>query len=381
MTKLRRLIQDFWQTSSDRMPAMDGVRGLAVLIVFLSHSSGRGQELASFLQFQGIGQVGVYLFFVLSGYLLADNLLTEQEKYGNISIKGFLIRRFFRIAPLYYFVLTAVFIQQIYTGVTNKSYLHIEGGVAGYIEHLLFYKGNGVFWTLPTEFIFYFVLPFFVFAIIRFGRIAIYALMAFSMAYFLWFLLVVVGMLPVDMALRLVKISHNSQYLDVFIPGVLAGYLQRTEHFQTLIRNRSQVIDILGLTVLAICIFVTCAMIGKSFMGFNQPLYELRWLSLPYGIVFAFIILSVKANGRVRQLFELPHLKFMGIVGFSWYLTHFAVFMIVNEWSDQAQVRFILSFVICSITSFILFMLIEKPFMRYGRQLVSSRRAILRSSR
>lgn len=375
------MIRDFWQTSGDRMPAMDGVRGLAVLIVFLSHSSGRGQALAPFLQFQGIGQVGVYLFFVLSGYLLADNLLREQEKCGSISVQGFLIRRFFRIAPLYYFVLTAVFVQQLYTGIIYKNFLHINGGVVGYFEHLLFYKGDGVFWTLPTEFMFYFVLPFFVLALVRLGKMAVYGLVVFSVAYFLWFLLILVGVVPTNLALRMVKISHNSQYLDVFVPGVLAAYFQRTEFFQALVKNNAQHMDRLGLLVLTACIFVTFAMVGQAFVGFTQPAYGLRWLSLPYGIVFAFIILCVKANGRVRQCFELPLLKFMGIVGFSWYLTHFAVFMLVNELSSEPFLRFILSFGICAIVAFVLFILIEKPFMQYGRQIASSRREILSISR
>jgi len=47
----------------------DGIRGLAVLIVWLSHSSGRGMPIADFLNFVGIGHIGVMLFFVLSGFL------------------------------------------------------------------------------------------------------------------------------------------------------------------------------------------------------------------------------------------------------------------------------------------------------------------------
>jgi hypothetical protein len=40
----------------------DGARGLAVLLVWLSHSSGRGQEIASWLSFLGLGHIGVMLF-------------------------------------------------------------------------------------------------------------------------------------------------------------------------------------------------------------------------------------------------------------------------------------------------------------------------------
>jgi peptidoglycan/LPS O-acetylase OafA/YrhL len=119
---LKRL-RDFFRVSNDRTAAMDGARGLAVLIVFLSHSSGRQQALTSFLQFQGIGHIGVYLFFVLSGYLLADHLFHEYALKGNISIQKFLIRRCCRILPLYYFVLTATIIYQQSTGKIHRNYL------------------------------------------------------------------------------------------------------------------------------------------------------------------------------------------------------------------------------------------------------------------
>lgn len=107
-----------------RQPALDGLRGIAVLIVFLSHSSGRGIQIAPWLNFHGIGHVGVYLFFVLSGFLLTRNLVEGQP------VGTFLVRRFFRIAPLYYLVLIATFIHQAFFGIDIKT-LYINKGFEG----------------------------------------------------------------------------------------------------------------------------------------------------------------------------------------------------------------------------------------------------------
>jgi peptidoglycan/LPS O-acetylase OafA/YrhL len=52
-----------------------------------------------------LGGLGVYFFFVLSGFLITYLLLAEKEKYGTISIKQFYARRILRIWPLYYLIL------------------------------------------------------------------------------------------------------------------------------------------------------------------------------------------------------------------------------------------------------------------------------------
>jgi peptidoglycan/LPS O-acetylase OafA/YrhL len=74
-----------------RIPALDGVRGLAIILVVISHA-GIG-ALASG------GRVGVTLFFVLSGYLITRLLLIEQAESGSIRIAAFYGRRALRLLP------------------------------------------------------------------------------------------------------------------------------------------------------------------------------------------------------------------------------------------------------------------------------------------
>ena len=98
-------------------PAIDGLRGVAVLLVLLFHSSyfatiDMDQSLSGLTYVYYLltitGQTGVDLFFVLSGFLITGILIdTAQDK--NV-FRNFYIRRSLRIFPLYYAVLFAFLI-------------------------------------------------------------------------------------------------------------------------------------------------------------------------------------------------------------------------------------------------------------------------------
>src|SRR6476646_2808690 len=82
-------------------PALDGLRGFAILGVLLQHNF-------SFLPVPKFGWVGVDLFFVLSGFLITDILLRTKENKN--FLQNFYIRRILRIFPLYYGVLLLFFL-------------------------------------------------------------------------------------------------------------------------------------------------------------------------------------------------------------------------------------------------------------------------------
>lgn len=95
--------------SSHRVPALEGLRGLAFLMVHGFHSLGFGPAIGTFsigrTWHSGMGQgwVGVDLFFVLSGFLITGILLRSVHRPGWFA--GFYARRAARILPLYYMVL------------------------------------------------------------------------------------------------------------------------------------------------------------------------------------------------------------------------------------------------------------------------------------
>lgn len=88
---------------------LNGLRFFAALAVIITHIELlKGFEgLVSYWKnplFFNLGSLGVYFFFVLSGFLITYLLLTEKKRYNDISVKKFYIRRILRIWPLYYFI-------------------------------------------------------------------------------------------------------------------------------------------------------------------------------------------------------------------------------------------------------------------------------------
>jgi peptidoglycan/LPS O-acetylase OafA/YrhL len=91
------------------IPSLDGLRALSVLLVIVLHTLLR-HALYKFIPFPlrllGNGALGVFIFFIISGYLITTLLLREQHKTGAISLRSFYLRRAFRILPpLYAYVL------------------------------------------------------------------------------------------------------------------------------------------------------------------------------------------------------------------------------------------------------------------------------------
>jgi peptidoglycan/LPS O-acetylase OafA/YrhL len=72
-------------------PVLDGVRGLAWLTVFLAH----GFHIGRF----AFGQVAMFVFFALSGFLITELLYEEYAKFGRISLRNFCVRRGLRLLP------------------------------------------------------------------------------------------------------------------------------------------------------------------------------------------------------------------------------------------------------------------------------------------
>ena len=333
---------------SRHLAVLDGFRGLAVLIVMLSHSSGRDMPLAPWLNFVGIGHIGVYLFFVLSGYLLTRNLVDGQTK------TQFYLRRLFRIVPLYFCVLGGVLVYQA-LGYYSPRYLHVSGGTEGALLHFLFLKGDGVFWTLAAEFGLYMLLPPIIYLLRRYGYHWLAIAAVFYFAAFLAAQKLQLDLLP----LKFVDISHRSQFLDVFACGILAAYLPRTWS--------DKWIPVAFWVLLAL----TLIFVSANFLGARQPAYGLRWLSLLYGTIFGLAVVCA-AEGRSTLTWALgsPFLAFMGRIGFGLYLLHFPVFQAVNAYIDAgAPIRLAMAIPIVVGLAWFAHLLIERPMIRLGHKI------------
>ncbi|MGB6430238.1 MAG: acyltransferase [Candidatus Acidiferrales bacterium] len=100
-------------STSRSIPSLDGLRTISVALVIVSHSLGyiRGEPNSfPFLQIVHLGQSGVDVFFVISGFLITGLLLKDGDEKTGYRLKRFYLRRFFRIFPPFYLFLLIVWI-------------------------------------------------------------------------------------------------------------------------------------------------------------------------------------------------------------------------------------------------------------------------------
>jgi peptidoglycan/LPS O-acetylase OafA/YrhL len=84
-----------------RIPSLDGLRAISIWFVMLAHLSGSADFPRS-VYLEHLGNLGVRVFFVISGFLITALLLKEVEKTGTVSLRGFYLRRTMRIFPAFY---------------------------------------------------------------------------------------------------------------------------------------------------------------------------------------------------------------------------------------------------------------------------------------
>ncbi len=131
-----------------RLRELDFLRGVAIILVLLRH-----QALFQFTK--RMGWIGVDLFFVLSGFLVSGLLFKEYLKYGNIKPIRFLIRRGFKIYPVYYIFFLVYIIPIIMKG--DVDFYGIISDLT-FIQNYTFGFGytNFATWSLAVEEHFYF---------------------------------------------------------------------------------------------------------------------------------------------------------------------------------------------------------------------------------
>src|SRR5215831_4981263 len=82
--------------ATDHRPGFDGLRGLGFLLVVTAHVP--SVRLFDYLQ----GWAAVWIFLVMSGYLVTMLMMREEKRTGGIAFGAFMVRRFFRIVPAYW---------------------------------------------------------------------------------------------------------------------------------------------------------------------------------------------------------------------------------------------------------------------------------------
>lgn len=324
--------------------SIDGIRGLAALIVLAEHCG----------LLNGIGALGVWLFFALSGFLLATPFVQTPAKAVSYAyMTTYLLRRLKRILPMYYTYLT------IFMLFLNKN--------PAVFRHYLFLQGDGHLWTIAQEMIFYLILPFVVIALYLLcqGRKSFCLLLLAPLTY------AANSLLPTG---RIWLYGYGTEVkcmTSIFLSGVLFCYLyhwlHETSFFHRLDRqNFRNICSGTGLTLMAILIALSTQLIDKlSF--FTASRYPAT-----FGFLAGLFILLVVLSGRslLARIMSFTPLRAIGLVGFSFYLLH-PVALALNKqlawYYGQIKPGAISFFIVTAITTYFFaactYSYIERPFL------------------
>jgi peptidoglycan/LPS O-acetylase OafA/YrhL len=129
---------------------LDGLRGLAACIVVVSHISNMTNLWGGALG-RGGGQIGVMLFFVLSGYLMG--LLYLDRTFSRTEVWNYAVRRVARVLPLFYAVAVGELLLEQIGRLTGSALQFYQ--IDDPLLLLTLVQGTDVFWTIPIEIQFY----------------------------------------------------------------------------------------------------------------------------------------------------------------------------------------------------------------------------------
>lgn len=320
----------------NRIKELDGIRGVAVLLVMLFHILKRASYLTAqpallaIDEFFQIGWIGVDLFFVLSGYLITSILLKTRERPDYF--KNFYARRMLRIFPLYYLTILVLFpilplIDPTLGPSTQADWpfflLYVQNWLYVIPKELAY--AVGITWSLAIEEQFYLVWPLIVRVISPKG---LAQLTVFLLE------LVLLARLGLSWVARdLINLQDVFYYGSFFrVDGLLFGALlaqaMQSQYWRKQVQTWAWPIG--RTSLLAVIVLF---MYGPSEASFqNYPLMTVGYTIL--AIFFASLLamnLTLPETSLLRRTFRSPALLFFGKYSYALYLFHMPVVVLALE--------------------------------------------------
>jgi peptidoglycan/LPS O-acetylase OafA/YrhL len=381
------------RAEAGHIAAIDGVRGLAVLWVMVFHyvvvRDGRFTDpfIAALDAIHPLnviarnGYLGVDLFFVISGFLLAIPWFTRAQIAAPApSLRAFYARRFWRIAPAYYVQLAILFllVLPLIKGIAYwRSDLYVIAFNA--VAHVGFLHNttpltsgslaiNGALWTLAVEAQYYLLLPLIAPLFVRAPWLSLAAAIAIAIAWQLGARHGLDGLVAAQRSLgtpwgwseatvRQLLLTQLPSYLVHFAVGILAGRAWvrwRTQRPSSRCRSAWRVAAVLGLGAL----YAVYGHLGP-FLG------DVTWLIAPLALGASFFALAANDRGIGGALLGRGPLAFLGRISYSAYLYHLLVLVLWNDFAPAlgwASLPGYLALVLA--LSWLSWRFVETPFMR-----------------
>lgn len=321
-------------------PALDGLRGIAVLLVIAAHLRIPGLV--------GGGITGVTLFFALSGFLITSLLLEELQRKGQVSFRSFYRRRALRLLPA---VAVVIVVFSAWDAIAERRVPVGHDALAAifYVANLFRARGDGLgslghMWSLAIEEQFYLVWPVALLVVARRPRAAIIGLVGLAVVVAAHRLALWHGGAPQYR----VQFGTDTRVDTILLGSALglalcAGYRLRVPRW---------------LWCAAVGVFVLCS----RTTSFNST-YE--WSLTAAGIA-AVVMVAYLVTAPPPKVFERPALVWAGKRSYGLYLWHIPI-----NWAVQthlaaypAAVRALVMLSITLVAVVSSYELVERPFLR-----------------
>lgn len=342
---------------------IDGLRAIAVISVLLFHFD---KHLLSG------GFVGVDVFFVISGYLIASIIISECEN-GKFSFSRFYQRRISRIFPVFFLVSLATLVTAyfLYTPQDFASAGAVAIAAALSVANLKFMlQGNYFqispdaqpllhFWSLSVEEQFYLVFPLIVYLVFRIGmtrRSLLYILIAITVFSF---------------AACVALTTKNPTWAFYLLPTraweLLAGCILAAYHPDRRTGNQrlNSILSNIGLLTIISSFFIIHE--GMLFPGFVAAMPVVGTVLL---IGYAQNKKTIDQQSISERFLSHPFLILIGKMSYSLYLWHWPIYCFVDYslYSQSLIVRATLKVSLTIFFSFISYHWIERPIRSYLNQ-------------
>lgn len=334
---------------------LDALRAFAAIAVIFAHFFDQNKvakDTALFKLF-ALGNSGVSLFFVLSGFVITRILI--QTVNSDNYFKSFYLRRTLRIFPLYYFALACYyFIPQLIDG---SNHFELNSKQLYYVFYLQNFArtfnwdsvGPAHFWSLAVEEHFYFLWPAIIFLCLKLN---------FKTLINVSFFIIVLAHL-----LRVVM-SYNGYEINVFTftridQLVFGGLIAVYEKKGFLIEENKQ--KFIALIVIGFLGIVTIELQNSVLL---KEVFKHTFFGLLYGGLIMYVVISEKSV-FVNQLLQNKLIQYLGKISYGIYVWHVLAISIVNTYfSLNIYFGFILTLFITILISWGSFQIIESPFLK-----------------
>jgi len=354
IARLLRLLTRTFPSAGTHMAVLDGLRGIALLLVVMSHTSLMHLNLVPGLDMSGAGKIGVWLFFVLSSFLLMHQFieLDAKGKLDGRAWANYVVRRILRIYPLYLVYLLFCWLAPIQTYPDNLK-------PADVLLHLATLAGRAHLWSITVELRYYLLLP----------VLVVLYLYAMRRSFFAAAAATALAVSARDWLAPAFDRDGLLTYVSIFMIGsfVAVAHHHLSHRAAWKAPATRQVLAVAGLllffatvsTTPSIWAWLTGREIAVAYWHQSFTLFGLLW--------GAMLLALVNAAGWAQSLFGALPLRVFGVVSFSAYLWH-ATLLIhlaripgLQTGSFPHAVAMLGGILLASIASYLL---IERPFLR-----------------